>query len=906
MAVGPQGENQEARSGGPSGSLAVAVGLDTPALMDAPVAVYAVDLAGRLCLWNRAAERMFGWTADEVLGQLPPFVDEDGFESALTGLTRILEGTDFFNAEFSPLHRDGHAFDVIHSASLLRDPDGQPAAVIVFARDVTDEQRAAQRLADEEHKWRQLAVRTTDTITLATPDGSVIESTGELKDGVMGYSAGFWRGRSGFDLIHPDDLPVAAEAWSRVAAGPGARVREVFRTRYADGHYELMEFEGANLTDDPGVGGIVVSTRNVSALRRTETLLADEARVLELIARDTPMTEVLPEIVELVEYHTAGAVGIFFVDEYSGYIGVASIGSMPEELVEVVSVVPVARAEDGHGNGGRAGIDLRKTQTAIDLAADPDTAAIAPAVAELGFRAAWSHPIIESRTDALFGVITVWYPERREPTDHERKVAEVASHLAAIAIERDGWQRQLYQQARFDGLTGLPNRTLVLETLDDTVARARARGEAVAVLFVDLDRFKLINDSHGHRVGDQLITEFARRLREVVRPEFFVGHLGADEFVVVLGPGTTRAEAELVAHLIDVVLDRPFEIGESRVFLGVSTGIALSEHGAETAETLLQQADAAMYKAKQAGRNRSAVFDEALRTRAVERLQTDRDLRVALERSELALYYQPEIDLHTGSIVGAEALLRWIHPERGLIAPDRFIGIAEDTGVIVPIGYWVLEEAVRQARAWADTIDGIDDFTVSLNLSARQLRNKALVDTVSFVLTRYAWPPSRLVLELTESILIEDQDETMQTLQRLRLLGVQLAIDDFGTGFASLEYLQRLTVDTVKIDRSFVTPLRADGEGSPVAAAIMHMASSFGLQTTAEGVETPDQVEGLRAIGCQLAQGFLFDRPLPAPDFTARLEADVARRRAAGLLGPSPVDTATAAGRHHRRSRRER
>jgi EAL domain-containing protein (putative c-di-GMP-specific phosphodiesterase class I) len=261
------------------------------------------------------------------------------------------------------------------------------------------------------------------------------------------------------------------------------------------------------------------------------------------------------------------------------------------------------------------------------------------------------------------------------------------------------------------------------------------------------------------------------------------------------------------------------------------------------------------------------VYDERLRTRAVKRLEIDRELRVALERGELQLYYQPEIDCRTGRIIGAEALLRWQHPTKGLIHPEGFITVAEESGSIVPIGHWVLDEAVRQARTWTDAHPHVEGFSISVNLSARQLINRSLVDTVAFVLTRYDWPPSNLILELTESILIEDRDATLYVLNRLRLLGVKLAIDDFGTGFASLDYLHRLHVDWIKIDRSFVRMLDAEGNGSPVATAMMHMARAFELGVIAEGVEEPRQVEGLRRLGCDVLQGFLFAKPLPPDEF---------------------------------------
>jgi EAL domain-containing protein (putative c-di-GMP-specific phosphodiesterase class I) len=304
-------------------------------------------------------------------------------------------------------------------------------------------------------------------------------------------------------------------------------------------------------------------------------------------------------------------------------------------------------------------------------------------------------------------------------------------------------------------------------------------------------------------------------------------------------------------------------LDEGEIFLSASIGVAMSHGGDESSESLLQHADAAMFRAKDLGRDRMEVFDREMRTRAVEQLRIDRDLRMAVERAELAVYYQPKIDLASGRIIGAEALLRWNHPEHGLILPDRFISVAEDTGIIVRIGRWVLEEAVLQARTWVEHVPGIEGFMVAVNLSARQIGAPGLVDQVARVLERYGWPADQLVLELTESILIDDRDATLDVLTDLKELGVKLAIDDFGTGFSSLNYLHRFPVDIVKIDRTFVTNIQENGEGSPVATAVMHMAHALGLTAAAEGVEEKHQLAGLRALDCDLGQGFLFAKARP-------------------------------------------
>ena len=838
--------------------------IDGALLMIAPVAVYGVDLDGRVCFWNDAAEELFGWAADEILGGIAPFMPDDATAESLARMARVLAGEVIPEYEFSPLHKDGHHLHLVTSSSVLRDADGRPVAIVAFARDATAQQATKEALEAAEHKWRALASRTADTITIADESGRIVETVVGTEE-MLGYPLSWWRGEVGFEALHPDDLARAQQIWDALVGAPGHGTRATFRLRHRGGHYEQIEFTGTNLLDDPLVNGIVVTNRAVSPTRQAEALLADEARIFELIARDAPLDDVFAEIATMLEYHTGGAAGLFLMDDDALGVRVVAPGSIPTVLLS-----PIARLVEAIGTelAGNEPTDLVAVE---DFETDPRTRRAAPELARLGFRAGWGLALLDSRTGRLSGFIAALLPDPRLPTEHERKVVALADHLGAIAIGRDRWQRELREQALYDTLTGLPNRSLIFQTLADSLTRSRRERSPVTVLVLDLDRFKYINDSLGHAAGDDLITLVAERLRTVLRATDLVGRMSADEFVVIFGDGAGLAEAELAAARFRQVMDHPFRLDEHEVFLTASVGIASSITGREDADALLQHADSAMFRAKELGRDRVVVYDEGLRARALDRLALDRDLRVALDRDQLVLHYQPEVSCATGEIVGAEALVRWEHPDRGLIAPDGFIAVAEETGVIVPIGHWVLDEAVRQARVWTDAHPERSPFSVSVNLSARQLINRSLVDTVAFVLTRYDWPPSLLTLELTESILIEDRDATLYVLNRLRMLGVRLAIDDFGTGFASLDYLHRLHVDTVKIDRSFVTPIDENGLESPVATAMVHMAKAFDLVVTAEGVENERQFSGMRRLGCDSVQGYLFSRPIPAAEFEVLL-----------------------------------
>ncbi len=457
--------------------------------------------------------------------------------------------------------------------------------------------------------------------------------------------------------------------------------------------------------------------------------------------------------------------------------------------------------------------------------------------------------------------------------------------------ERKTLEEELARQAFHDSLTGLSNRAVFRDRLEHALDLSVRYERSLAVLLLDLDGFKTVNDSLGHDVGDQLLVAVGARIEKSARSSDTVARLGGDEFVVLLEEDVDEEQALAVATRMLNVLAAPFEVGDREVFIGASIGIALSDGGPVEADDLIRNADTAMYAAKAAGRGRSEIFQPAMHVRALERFEVQAGLRRALGRSEFRLQYQPIVDFATGAVQGVEALIRWMHPTRGLLPPGDFIAAAEETGLIVPMGMWVLDEACRQTAAWRREHARAAGLWVSVNLSTRQLLESDLVVQVAQVLDRNGLDPSALVLEITEGSLLQGVAETIEKLRDLKGLGVRLAIDDFGTGSSSLGHLRQFPIDVLKIDKSFVDEIATSGsEGPALVRAIVELANTLQLETVAEGIEEIDQLTQLRSAGCVSGQGFLFARPLQADAVGALLQ----RGGEASQWGDADLDPAPA------------
>jgi diguanylate cyclase (GGDEF)-like protein len=487
-------------------------------------------------------------------------------------------------------------------------------------------------------------------------------------------------------------------------------------------------------------------------------------------------------------------------------------------------------------------------------------------------RSCWSQPIKNSQHEVL-GTFAIYHRESRTPTNKELVAIEQYANLVMLMIERYRDDTKIQKLAFYDPLTGLPNRRLMSERLKHGIESSLRERKRMAILMMDLDKFKAVNDNFGHAAGDELLQQVAKRIQGRLRDVDTVARLGGDEFVILLEDISHIDDAARVAELIVNDLTQPFMLVQSdNVQIGASIGISLfPEHGNDS-ELLIDHADTALYHAKDAGRGCYAYFSEQLTQAVRERIELEMRLRRAINNQELRLYYQPQVDIKTGKIIGAEALIRWLDPENGLIPPTKFIPLAEETGLIEVIGEWVVYEACRQGKVWMDL--GVTDLTLAVNVSPVQFRRCDINELVMNALRDTDFPAARLELELTESGLMENQEKVISILNTLRAQGIRLAIDDFGTGYSSLAYLKRFPLDVLKIDKSFIDDIPQLKDDMEITATIIAMGKILGFKVLAEGVETAAQLEFLKTNSCDIYQGYIKSKPLPADDFLKLLLAE--------------------------------
>jgi diguanylate cyclase (GGDEF)-like protein/PAS domain S-box-containing protein len=677
---------------------------------------------------------------------------------------------------------------------------------ICHVLDVTAQRRAAEELRAANDGYRWLLEQGRDGVWVFDHADRTVSVSDSLAE-MLGRDAAEMLGKPPQAFTDAEGAALLDDALERRRAG----VRETYelKWRHSDGHEVWGLVSASPLADERGrFAGTFALITDITARRATEDRLGRYARQQEEIAR----------------------LGRLALE------GMA-LPALFEAAAECVAAVLGAEA------------------------AELVPAPFEPSPASFSVRVA-------GRAD--HGALAVRGGEDWEPAPDERTFLEAVANTLAAAVERAEAESEMRRRALHDPLTGLPNRTLVLDRLAHALAARGRREGTTAVVLLDIDQFKVVNDSLGHDAGDQLLLAVAPRLVDAVRPGDTVGRLGGDEFVVVCEGVADGAGAAAVAARLVEAFDEPFVLDGEEHHLTASVGIASAEGGTQAPGELLRNADTAMYLAKERGRARFETFDEELRARTLERVRIERDLREAVARDQLTLDFQPIVRLADGEIEAFEALVRWRHPERGLVPPDRFIGVAEDAGLIGAIGAWVLREACARAAAW----QSVREVTLHVNLSARQVSNPALPALVAETLERTGLHPALLALEITETTLMDEGPAGPDVLGALKALGVGLVLDDFGTGYSSLSRLRRFPITGLKVDRSFVAEL-GDGPRTSglIVAGIVQMTHALGLDSVAEGIETEAQADRLRELGCKQAQGFRFARPMDAGAAGRLLEA---------------------------------
>jgi diguanylate cyclase (GGDEF)-like protein/PAS domain S-box-containing protein len=710
--------------------------------------------------------------------------------------------------------------------------------------------------------------------TISFASAATVRLTGQDPSSVVG--------RSIAEFIHPEDLGHLLTVMDRWQDRQGSGVVDPARIRCADGSYVAMTIDGMTGVDLGPLGTVVATLRPVDATSEVEQELRQR------LVAESRLVRIASTFV-----HTPAERLDDNVDD-----ALAELGSMGAvDRVEVVLFDLNAKTMSNTHEWTAPGVQPMLMEDAIPMSDSLMLRRILehrdvniPSVAELGdewweerqwfegrdVRSMLAVPLADQgRVIGMLGFEAV-AGDWTYSAQHLLTLRTAAGILGQAFAKREAEERLAYQ-ARHDPLTGLPNRWAFLEALQRAVQRlhsslglANPTPSGVAVLLLDLDRFKVVNDSLGHRLGDELLVEVARRVEAACPPGSLLARLGGDELVILAEQLSSEAEALALARELRKAIRRPLVVQGQDVSTTASVGIAVALESSQSADDLLRHADSAMYAAKELGRDRIEVFDETLRAKVRRQLQNEIELRQALDNGELVVHYQPEVEVPSGRVLAVEALVRWHHPHRGLLAAAEFIGLAEETGIIIEIGLWVLREACAQHVRWRHAHPD-HQLLLRVNLSALQLGEPDLLPKVMGIISETGIDPSCLCLEITETVVMADAEASLQVLQKLRGLGVELAIDDFGTGYSSLSYLKRLPVDVLKIDRSFVDGLGTDPDDTAIVQAIMVLASSLGLSVTAEGVETDVQLDELMRLGCRRVQGFLFGRPAPAEDLAARL-----------------------------------
>lgn len=741
-------------------------------------------------------------------------------------------------------------------------------ALISFLVYYRYQRRLDNALSASEYRYRKLYDEGSDPIVLISPELRYLDCNGAAlrffgvgdKERIIGRRVGLFSRQKSSHVEQPD----IDELVARVLAGQPQHFEWVTVRRnkiiYTDVTLNRAEFEHGH--------AIFAILRDISARKRAELLQTEQNRVLHMVMADDDLDAILNEIVGFADSQIPyGASCVMLVNEQASHFTSVVSRRYPPRLVRSLQGMPVR-----HGCGVGAEAALRRGPCIVtDIAHDPVSEQLRPLIDTETYPSCGAWPII-GKEGQLLGVFAALLKENQAPSNEYLQLANIAADLASVAIESRRADERIRHLAHYDELTGLPNRFLCTQHVSNAITHAEHRHGMVAVLLMDLDRFKNINDTFGHETGEAVLQEIAQRFRNSLRELDILARVGGDEFIVLVDDFDDPLQLGEIAQKLLSEARKPFIIDGQEATLSVSIGIATYPGDGENAQTLIKNADIAMYRAKHHGKDDYRFFSDEVNTNTVERIALEAELRRALERSEFVVHYQPKVDLAANRIVGAEALVRWQHPVRGLVPPFEFIPLAEETRLIDQIGLVVLDIACRDID---DLLaQGLSCGRISINLTGSQFGDENLLDDIRLVVARHDTPPSCLEFEITESMVMHNRDRAIAIMDGIRAEGFTISIDDFGTGYSSLAYLKRFPVNTLKIDKSFINDIPDDTNSSAIVQAIIAMSHALNLKVVTEGVETEKQLQALREFGSDEYQGYYFSKPVPYAQFLALLRQE--------------------------------
>jgi diguanylate cyclase (GGDEF)-like protein/PAS domain S-box-containing protein len=820
-----------------------------------PDAIVSISLDGRFTSVNDMATRLSGYSAEELIGMhFERLLTADTRDETLQHFHNLLQGSKQ-SYHCAIYHKTGHRID-LHVTNVPIFVNCEIVGIYGIIKDVSEMNRITHRLEQFKRNYESLYQYSLDAVFALNLHGRFTDMN-PAGEQITGYSIDELASLTYWDLFSIEYKEFVKDRFSKVIMEQTPHKIEV-DIRRKDGSLVHLEVTAVPKISGREIQGVIGIAKDVTAEKRAIQMMDGQNQVLEMIAKSAPLQQTLDTLVLVTEsVQLEAKCSIFLLNKEKNKLVLVSSPSLPTDYELNHKGVPIGPDQGSCGSAAYYKQPVIHSNIMSDSQAEP----LRDLYLQCGFRSCWSMPILQG--DEVLGTFTTYFKNEHTPGKDDVKLVKRACHLAKLAVQRHNHEETIRHLAYHDPLTGLANRRLLEEILSFNLKLQ----QRTSLMFLDLDRFKYVNDSLGHRIGDLLLQEVSLRLKACSLEADTIARQGGDEFVLLF-QNASRENVITAAEDIIESLSTPFVIEDHEIFITPSIGISFyPEHG-EDAHALMRCADAAMYQAKKRGKNTYRVYESNTDGLAGSKLYFENQLRKALKHDEFALHYQPQIDVVSRQFIGVEALIRWQHPQLGLVPPNEFIPVAEETGLILPIGDWVLRNACLQGKRWIDA--GFPPMIISVNLSPKQFNNANMIENISTILKETMFPAELLELEITESMTM-DMEVSSKIIEGMRALGVRISIDDFGTGYSSLHYLKRLPIHRLKIDRSFVRDIFMDQNDKDIVRAIITMAHSLGILVIAEGVENEQQLKFLEENGCDQAQGYYFNKPLPAKALEANI-----------------------------------